>query len=128
VDGADWRGVGMLNFFNNLWCEWSKNKTGKPKYSVCIDVHTHEDEFMTKWVYKWSEHFTYFKNGGCGCCVNIYEFDVPAEAVAELTESGLEDLEVVDYEESRRPIRTGTPSSFSEFNKKVESLKYKDSA
>ncbi len=70
---------------DKFWAQQiKKNHSAAPKYQVCTDADTSEDEFMSAWLEKWSEQFAYFNNTGCGCCVNFYEFDAPAEAVAEI--------------------------------------------
>jgi hypothetical protein len=89
---------------NAFWREqMTKNKSGAPRYEVTVDPGMEENGLMTAWIEKWRDHFTYFNNVGCGCCINIYEFDAPEEAVAEIPE------ELVSlYEELHRPIQSGT--------------------
>jgi hypothetical protein len=83
-----------------------------PKYTIYTEPDTPEESFMAVWIDKWHDKFYCFENTGCGCCINIYEFDVEIEAINELPS----DLIRVDlYAELHRPIRTGRPSSFGEF-------------
>ena len=61
-----------------------KNNIGTAKYFVDTDAESPEEEFMDEWIEKWHKHFDYFDNSGCGCCVNMYAFDAPPEAIAEI--------------------------------------------
>ena len=93
-----------------------KNQDGMPVYSVTIDPDTPAEGSMRLWIEKWQRHFHYFNNTGCGCCINIYEFDAPKEAIAELP-ADLIELEL--YEDLHRPPKTGQPSSFLEFSRSL---------
>jgi len=91
-----------------------KNESGSAKYFVDTEPETPEDEFMGKWIEKWHEHFSYFDNTGCGCCINMYEFDAPPEAVAEIPVQF-----ITGRVELNPSIRRKTQSSFKEFNHKI---------
>jgi len=107
-----------------------KNKSATPKYTVYTDPDSPEEEFMSAWIDKWREHFSYFDNTGCGCCINDYEFDAPQEAIDELPDDLIEVnlYEERNHEERNRPIRTGIQSSFGEFNRSAERLNHKKGA
>jgi hypothetical protein len=76
---------------NERWkAQEAKNKTGKPRYVITSFPDGPEAEFMDEWLDKWGDHFSYMNNAGCGCCINIYEFDAPDEAVAEVPDELLE--------------------------------------
>lgn len=96
---------------NEFWAnQLKKNKLATPKYTITTDANTPEEKSMASWIEKWHDHFDYFNNRGCGCCINIYEFDAPEAAIAELP------TELVElYEEIHRPPTTGLPSTFSDF-------------
>ncbi|RYX82750.1 hypothetical protein EON83_18195 [bacterium] len=96
---------------NEFWSNQSmKNKTAAPKYSVITEPNTPEAELMSAWIARWQHHFAYFNDVGCGCCVNIYEFDAPQVAVAELPPELVQ-----PYEEVNPAPKTGSPSTFSAF-------------
>ena len=97
--------------------QFTKNESGAPKYTVYTDADSEEEEFMSAWIEKWREHFSYLSCGGCGCCANTYEFDAPQEAINELSNDL---IELNQYAELHRPPRTGSPSSFREFNRSIE--------
>lgn len=96
---------------NDFWAKQrEKNKAGQPKYKVFTGAKTPEEQLMSEWIDRWHDQFDYFNNRGCGCCINIYEFDVPEEALNELP------AELIEMcEEAQQPPRTGTPSTFSQF-------------
>ncbi|RYG64846.1 hypothetical protein EON80_18450 [bacterium] len=81
-----------------------KNKSGKPKYTVTIDPGDPYEEMFQSWFEKWRDQFSYFDNQGCGCCVNIYEFDISTQAVAELEN----EIEVSPY---IPPVNSGPKSA-----------------
>ncbi len=89
-----------------------------PKYTIYTEPDTAEESFMGVWIDKWHDRFLCFKNTGCGCCINIYEFDIGPEAMSELP-SDL--IKVSLYAELHRAPRTGTPSSFREFSSRFKS-------
>ncbi len=101
---------------NKFWASQSKkNRDGKPKHTVSTDSGTPGQEVMSAWIDKWQNHFSYFDNDGCGCCVNIYRFDAPPEAVAELP------AELVEpYEEINQSPHTGSSSNFGEFFRSIK--------
>lgn len=94
--------------------QFKKNERGSAQYFVDTEPETPEEEFMSAWIEKWREHFSYFDNSGCGCCINMYEFDAPSEAIAEIP------AHMVTGLQTNRPIRKSTQSSFKEFSHKVE--------
>lgn len=74
-----------------------KNKTGVPRYvlnTYPADI-VEEDELVSAWIKKWENDFLYFKSIGCGCCVNIYEFDASPAAMADLSVG----IEVYPYQQ-----------------------------
>ena len=72
-------------FSDEFWsAQQQKNLSGAPKYVVCTDKETEEDELFHNWLEKWRDQLTYLDNTGCSCCINTYDFDAPDEAVAEL--------------------------------------------
>jgi hypothetical protein len=84
-----------------------------PKYTIYTEPQTLEETCMAAWIDKWQDQFSCFTNTGCGCCVNIYEFDIKIEAINELPQ----DLIRVNlYAELHRPFRTGISSNFREFS------------
>ncbi len=61
----------------------------EPKFSICVCVLddgevNDEQQQIDAWLGKWRDKLIYFKNTGCGCCVNIYEVDGPQKAIDEL--------------------------------------------
>ena len=81
---------------NEFWArQIVKNKSATPKYKVCTEADSPEEAWMRVWIEKWRDQFAYFTNSGCGCCVNFYEFDAPAEAVAEIVKEAIE-LEIYE--------------------------------
>jgi hypothetical protein len=76
----------MANVFSEeFWNEQQRrNQNGAPKYVVCTDKESAEDEFFLEWLEKWGDQLSYLDNTGCSCCINTYDFDAPAEAIAEL--------------------------------------------
>jgi len=59
------------------------------KATICVDVAC-EDEVaaVERWFATWRGRLAFCsENGGCGCCVDIWEVDAPAEALAELPQS-----------------------------------------
>ncbi len=39
-----------------------------------------------EWFHRWIKQVTAMRSDGCGCCVNIFLFEAPAEAVAAIPE------------------------------------------
>jgi len=107
--------------WDKFWREQlAKNQNGAPIYRVTTDPDTPDDDFMRLWIEKWHLPFRYFNNTGCGCCINIYEFDAPKEAIAELP---TDLIEVELLEDLHRPPKTGQPSSFLAFSRSIKQPK-----
>lgn len=54
---------------------------------VSIDA-AGEVEAATAWLDRWRPHLAYCSDDqGCGCCVEIWDVDAPAEALAELPDT-----------------------------------------
>ena len=54
--------------------------------TICVDVN-HEDEraSVEAWFARWRERLLFVsENEGCGCCVDMWSVDGPAEAMSEL--------------------------------------------
>ena len=55
------------------------------RVSVCIDAAEKQEEQMDDWFSRWADVITYqSEDGGCGCCVHIWEVEAPNQALAEL--------------------------------------------
>lgn len=58
-----------------------------PKFTICIEAEDEPRRFVDDWLSRWKGKFVHLsENGGCGCCVDIYEIDGPLEAIQELPE------------------------------------------
>lgn len=57
-----------------------------PRATIIVAVdELKEVEAMESWFARWSKRLAHkSENHGCGCCVDIWEVDAPAEAIAEL--------------------------------------------
>ena len=56
-----------------------------PEWEVIIDVTVpREVAAFAKWIDRWREQIVISENEGCGCCVDIWKVEGPAEAQAEL--------------------------------------------
>lgn len=58
------------------------------RITIIVDVEEpREVQAMDAWFARWTEHLSHrSQNHGCGCCVDIWEVDAPAEAIAEIPE------------------------------------------
>lgn len=81
----------------------------KPKDVIFTEPDIPEDDSIDQWLEKWGSHFTYLEHHGCGCCINIDEFDTAKAAIDEIPS---ELIRIDLYEELQRPMWTGNPSSF----------------
>jgi hypothetical protein len=54
--------------------------------TICVIVdHRDEVEALEAWLTKWRDQLAYISpNEGCGCCVDIYRVEGPAEAISEI--------------------------------------------
>ncbi|WP_440224217.1 hypothetical protein ACQQ2N_03120 [Dokdonella sp. MW10] len=59
-----------------------------PRATIVVAVdEPGEIEAAERWLARWSTAITYQSdNQGCGCCVDIWEVEASAEAMAELPE------------------------------------------
>ena len=57
-----------------------------PRATIIVAVDgSSEVEAMESWFSRWAEQLSHRSdNHGCGCCVDIWEVEAPAEAIAEL--------------------------------------------
>jgi len=57
-----------------------------PRVQIIVEVDKpNEVEAMESWFARWSSRLAHQpENQGCGCCVDIWEIEAPAEAIAEL--------------------------------------------
>jgi hypothetical protein len=58
--------------------------------TICVLVDSPDEvQAVDAWLAKWRDKLTYLSpNEGCGCCVDIYRVEGPAEAITEIP-SGL---------------------------------------
>ncbi len=56
--------------------------------TICVEADAAEDQALVKaWFTRWQPQLAYCSdNEGCGCCVDMWDVEGPAEAVAELPE------------------------------------------
>lgn len=57
----------------------------KAQIIVAVD-QPDEVAAVAMWFVRWRGRLAVSENAGCGCCVNIWDVDGPAEALAELPE------------------------------------------
>jgi hypothetical protein len=63
---------------------WSAFEMPRATIVVAIDDPAELDA-VASWFYRWSEQILHRSdNHGCGCCVDIWEIEASAEAIAEL--------------------------------------------
>lgn len=57
-----------------------------PRATIIVAVDkAAEVEAVERWLFRWAPKLTHqSQNHGCGCCVDIWEIEAPAEAIAEL--------------------------------------------
>jgi len=57
--------------------------------TICVSVdEPAEIAALEAWLEKWRGSLAFVsQNEGCGCCLNIYRIEGPAEAIAELPEN-----------------------------------------
>lgn len=57
-----------------------------PRATVTVAVdEPSEVQAMQAWFARWSPRLTHrSENHGCGCCIDIWEIETPADAIAEL--------------------------------------------
>ena len=54
--------------------------------TICVDVN-HEDEcaVVEAWFEQWRDRLSFVsENQGCGCCVDMWNVEGPADALSEL--------------------------------------------
>jgi hypothetical protein len=54
--------------------------------TICVDVDKPDDRAQVEaWFQRWRDQLTYVsENTGCGCCVDIWDVEGPADAVGEV--------------------------------------------
>jgi len=57
-----------------------------PRATIIVDVgQPAEVSAVEKWFARWAPQLSHrSENHGCGCCVDIWEVEAPAQAIAEL--------------------------------------------
>ena len=57
--------------------------------TICVDVNRADDRAAVEaWFERWRSRLSVLsENEGCGCCVDIWNVDGPAEAIAEIPET-----------------------------------------
>ena len=57
--------------------------------TICVNKdHNGEAEVVEAWFERWRSQLNFVsENQGCGCCVNMWDVEGPAEAVAQLPET-----------------------------------------
>lgn len=70
---------------------WADDKKKRMRATICVMVDEPSDvATVERWFATWGEELTYCsKNTGCGCCVNIWDVEGPADAIEALPESVL---------------------------------------
>ncbi|MEO7715127.1 MAG: hypothetical protein ABIY70_02900 [Capsulimonas sp.] len=60
-----------------------------PKVTICVETDDSANQVRVKsWLLKWRDELGGApENSGCGCCIDMYDVDVPWNAVRDLPET-----------------------------------------
>lgn len=72
-----------------------------PRATICVAVDCEQEVRAAKaWFAKWKDDLEFIsENQGCGCCVNIWDVQGAAEAIAEIPESITANSDWTNHEE-----------------------------